>query len=46
MTSLQEHKNQLIEAMNSNDCVTLNQFIALLEMKKYEIVTQLFKEHN
>ena len=42
MIELKEHKRSLIEAINSAQCLSKNQLIALLELKKYELVKELF----
>ena len=41
--NLEEHKKNLIFIMNSAECNTFNKFIALLEIKKQEIINQLLK---
>jgi transcription elongation factor Elf1 len=44
--NLNEHKQDLINAFNCDECNTKNQLIALLEIKKYEIVKELLGDEK
>jgi len=41
---LLEHKNSLIDTIQSEECYSKNILIALLELKKQEIVNELLKD--
>ena len=43
---LNEHKKDLIEAIESDECTSKNNFIALLELKKQEICYELLGKYK